>query len=113
MGATFRDLGVRIAAGMETPAPAHPDLRTAIAACWTGHVSSTVTVAFALTPEGRLEGDVRLVRVNGGDRAARQAAFQSARRAILQCQGDGYLLPAGIPDPGRIEMTFDPSGIVE
>ena len=69
----------------------------------------TLTVAFDLDPQGRVQGDIRRVGGQGGSEAAIEAAFQSARRAILRCQGDGYQLPQDKYDQWKqIEMTFNP-----
>ena len=44
--------------------------------------------------------------------AAIAAAYQSARRAILRCEKDGYVLPADKYEQWKeVEMTFDPSGM--
>ncbi len=110
---------------VETSAPVGPPLsgseregfRVAVQRCWNvdlGSTSSsvTVTVAFGLTREGRVDGDVRLVGAEGGDNAAQTAAYQAARRAVLRCQSDGYPLPVEKYDQWKeVEMTFDPSGM--
>ena len=85
--------------------------------CWVVDPGSdaaraTVSVAFALDREGRLEGEVRLLRAEGGSRAAQETAFGAARRAILRCQRDGYDLPADKYDQWReVELTFNPEGM--
>lgn len=113
-----------VAATAGTPDPGPPmtrgemdAFRVAVQQCWNVDVGTeaarvTLTVEFDLTPQGRLRGDVRTKSAAGGGEAAIEAAFQSARRAILRCQRDGYVLP---PDKyghwQRMEMTFDPSGL--
>ena len=91
--------------------------RVAVQQCWNVDVGSeaarvTLTVAFDLDPQGRVQGDVRRVSGDGGSEAAIEAAYQSARRAILRCEKDGYVLPADKYEQWKeVEMTFDPSGM--
>lgn len=92
--------------------------RVAVNACWNVDPGSEaarveMTVAFNLTREGRVDGAVRQVSASGGSDAAQRTAFQSARRAILRCQGQGgYDLPAEKYDQWReVEITFDPTGM--
>jgi hypothetical protein len=116
------------AALASTPAPAanpgppmtgaeQSAFRVAVQECWNVDVGSeaarvTLTVAFDLDPQGRVQGDIRRVGGQGGSEAAIEAAFQSARRAILRCQRDGYVLPAEKYEQWKeVEMTFDPSGM--
>lgn len=73
---------------------------------------ATVTVAFALDREGRVEGDVRLLDATGGSQAAQDTAFGAARRAVLRCQREGYDLPPEKYDQWRaVELTFNPEGM--
>ena len=52
------------------------------------------------------------VKRAGGSGSAAETAFQSARRAILRCQGDGYNLPPEKFDQWkRVEMTFNPESM--
>ena len=101
------------AAGPVDPA-ALAAFRARVQSCWAvdpGEPSAgvVVRVGFTLGPEGRVAGEIRLIEARGADAAAQEAAFQSARRAILRCQGDGYDLPAAAYDSWReVEMTFDP-----
>lgn len=119
------------AALASTPAPAAPAanpgppmtgaeqdaFRVAVQQCWNVDVGSeaarvTLTVAFDLDPQGRVQGDVRRISGEGGSDGAIEAAFQAARRAILRCQRDGYVLPADKYEQWKeVEMTFDPSGM--
>lgn len=93
--------------------------RLAVSGCWavdTGSEAAMVqlTVAFELDRAGRVVGnEVRRVSASGGSDAAVQVAFDTARRAILRCQGqNGYQLPADKFDQWQmVEMTFDPSGM--
>ena len=91
--------------------------RVAVQQCWNVDVGSeaarvTLTVAFDLDPQGRVQGDVRRISGQGGSDGAIEAAFQAARRAILRCQRDGYVLPADKYEQWKeVEMTFDPSGM--
>lgn len=90
------------------------DLRQTLRDCWNVDVGSeaaqvTVTLAFNLNPDGRVAGDVRLVRHDGTTPEAAEAAYQSARRAVLRCQGAGFLLPAEDYEQWRhVELTFNP-----
>lgn len=107
-----------------TPNPGSPmteaeqsAFRVSVQQCWNVDVGTeaarvTLTVEFDMDEQGRVAGDVRKVSATGGGETAIEAAFQSARRAILRCQRDGYVLPAGKYDQWRtMEMTFDPSGM--
>jgi len=74
----------------------------------------TVTVAFSLTRDQRVDGDVRLVSASDGSQAAIQAAFEKARVAIFRTgqQSGGFGFPSDRYDVWRnIEATFDPSGV--
>ncbi|TNC47835.1 hypothetical protein FHG66_15820 [Rubellimicrobium rubrum] len=89
--------------------------RVAVQQCWVvdpgsqaGRVS--VTVAFQLSRDGRVAGDVELLTHNADSGEAANSAYESARRAILRCQGDGFPLPAEKYEQWRmVEMTFDPT----
>ena len=92
--------------------------RLAVNACWNVDPGSqaarvTMSVAFSLDRDGRVQGEVRQVGATGGDAGATEIAFQAARRAILRCQGQGgYNLPAEKYEQWReVEITFDPSGM--
>ena len=112
-------------AANQGPATAGPPLssgeesafKNAVSACWvvdSGAQSAnvTVTVAFSLTREGRIDGDVRQIGASGGDSSAVSAAFESARRAILRCQSSGYPLPPEKYDTWKdVELTFDPASM--
>ena len=96
--------------GAETEA-----FRVAVQGCWRvdpGSESSSVqvTVNFQLDRDGRVVGEVRLVRDSGGAQGAVNAAFEAARRAILRCQTpDGYHLPPDSYDQWQdVTLTFDP-----
>lgn len=82
--------------------------------CWVVDVGSkaanvTVTVGFDMDPSGRVVGSsIALLDSSGGSDSAVETAFQSARRAILRCQGDGYDLPISKYDQWKYaEMTFN------
>lgn len=91
----------------------------AVQACWMvdpahGSGRATVTLGFDLDREGRVVADsLSLLRAASGDADDVQAAYDSARRAVLRCQtatGDGYDLPLEVYDRWRrVELTFDPS----
>lgn len=88
--------------------------RLSVSRCWVVDVGSeaasvSVTVAFDLTREGRVDGDVRMVSASGGSTTATKAAFEAARRAILRCGASGYQLPAEKYGQWKsVEITFDP-----
>jgi hypothetical protein len=90
-------------------------LRTAISNCWVVEPESeaanvVVEVAFGLTVEGKVVNDaVTLVRSSDAPAEAVEMAFQSARRAILRCQGAGFALPVETYQEWRdVVITFDP-----
>lgn len=90
--------------------------RAAIHRCWVvdpGSESARVvtTVAFEMDPEGRVLTDsIVMLRTSGGAEYAIKSAFESARRAILRCQANGYSLPQEKYEQWRyVEMTFNPS----
>jgi hypothetical protein len=87
----------------------------AVQQCWVvdpgsqaGRVS--VTVAFQLGRDGRVAGDVELLSHTADSGDAAGSAYESARRAILRCQGGGFPLPAEKYEQWRtVEMAFDPT----
>ena len=123
------DVAAALEAAIASQAPAVPQgppmtgserdaFRIAVNRCWNvdpGSVAArvTLTVAFSLTPEGRVDGNVRQVAASGGDAGAVRTAFEAARRAILRCQTQsGYDLPAEKYGQWKdVEITFDPSGM--
>lgn len=109
-GATRGDPGPPMTAGERDA------LRLAVQECWVVDVGSeaanvTVVVAMAMSPEGRVvDGSLRMLEASGGSDAAVRTAFQSARRAILRCQRDGFALPAEkYAQWQEVEMVFNPS----
>lgn len=91
--------------------------RVAVNRCWIvddGSLASrvTLTVAFSLSRDGKVDGPIRQLSATGGDTNAVTAAFGAARRAISRCGASGYDLPADKYDQWReVEITFDPSGM--
>lgn len=90
-------------------------LRLAVQGCWVvdpGAQSAGVTVTIAMSMEQNgtvVQSSLRMIGSEGGDAGAVDAAFQSARRAILRCQKGGYDLPADKYGQWQeIEMTFNP-----
>jgi hypothetical protein len=89
-------------------------LRIAVQGCWVVDVGSraanvTVVLGLSLDRDGKVTGDIRLIRAEGGTDSAVRAAFDAARRAVLRCQRGGYKLPIDKYDHWReIEMTFNP-----
>lgn len=91
--------------------------RQQVQGCWRvtpGSEAATlsVTVHATLDRDGRITGDVTRMAGSEGSAEAETEAFQSARRALLRCQGDGYALPPEKYDLWKeVELTFDPSGM--
>ena len=90
-------------------------LRLAVQNCWVVDVGSqaanvTVVISMSMDLRGKVVPDsLRLVSSTGGDGAEREAAFQSARRAVLRCQKEGYDLSDDKYEQWKeIEMTFNP-----
>ncbi len=110
-------------AGSAADAPVGPPLtagekdalRLAVQNCWVVDVGSesaavTVTVAMEMQEDGRvISNSIRMIEATPGSDGAVRAAFDSARRAILRCQKDGYPLPRDkFGQWQRIEMVFNP-----
>ncbi len=90
-------------------------LRLSVQNCWVVDVGSqaaniTVVVGMSMDLRGKvIAGSLRLVSSSEGDSTATEVAYQSARRAILRCQKDGYDLPQDKYEQWKeIEMTFNP-----
>lgn len=90
-------------------------LRLAVQNCWVVDVGSqaanvTVVIGLSMDVRGKVTpGSLRLVSSTGGEGSAVETAFQSARRAILRCQKEGYDLPEDKYEQWKeIEMTFNP-----
>lgn len=85
--------------------------------CWntgslsTGAQSTIIIMGFDMTPEGRPVSDtIRLLSFTGGGQNDADAAFQTARRALIRCTDDGYDLPREQYDLWkRVELTVDPT----
>ncbi len=85
--------------------------------CWntgtlsTGAQSTIIVMTFDMTPDGRPVTDsVRLGSFTGGSAADADAAYQTARRALIRCTGEGYDLPAEQYEQWRqVELTVDPT----
>lgn len=112
-----------LAGDARAPGPSGPPLtggekdafRIAVQNCWNVDVGSqaanvTVVVGMQMEPNGKVvPGTLRMISSTGGEGRSVDTAFQSARRAILRCQKDGYALPADKYDHWReIEITFNP-----
>lgn len=91
-----------------------------IGGCWntgtlsTGAQNTIIEMSFDMTPDGRpVSGTVQLEGFTGGSAADADAAFQTARRALLRCTGDsGYDLPAEQYDQWkRVILTVDPTAM--
>ena len=92
--------------------------RKAVSNCWNVNVGSpkayaSITLSFELDKDGKVNAStIKLVSNSDGSEAVVYEAFQSARRAILRCQGEGYPLPENKYERWKyIEMTFDPTEI--
>ncbi|MCF2869764.1 cell envelope biogenesis protein TolA [Octadecabacter sp. G9-8] len=91
-----------------------------IGTCWntgtlsTGAQNTIIDMVFDMTPDGRpVSASVRLDGFSGGSAADADAAFQTARRALLRCSGDsGYDLPRDQYDQwARVILTVDPTAM--
>ena len=94
--------------------------RKTVSSCWNLNVGSpeayvSITLSFELDKDGKVNAStIKLVSNSDGSDAAVYEAFQSARRAILRCQGEGYPLPKNKYERWKfIEITFDPTDIRE
>ncbi len=90
-------------------------LRLAVQSCWVVDVGSqaanvTVVVGMSMDVSGKvIASSMRLVSSSGGEGSAVETAYQSARRAVLRCQKEGYDLPDDKYEQWKeIEMTFNP-----
>jgi len=90
-------------------------IRTAIGDKWnTGSLSAealliTVTVGFSLDPEGRpMMESFRMINATDGSAAARQSAYDAARRAIVRAANNFQLDPAKYDSWKEMELTFNP-----
>ncbi|SLN49886.1 cell envelope biogenesis protein TolA [Pseudooctadecabacter jejudonensis] len=87
--------------------------------CWntgtlsTGAQNTIIVMAFAMTPEGRPVTDsISLDSFTGGSAADAEAAFQTARRALIRCTDEGYDLPRDQYSLWqRVELTVDPTAM--
>ena len=93
--------------------------RLAINECWrVGSLSreaqgTSVTIAFSMSQNGMPEpGTMRLMGHSGGSPAAAQQAYEAAQRAVLQCAGTGYALPAEKYNRWKdVIIDFSPNGV--
>jgi len=91
-------------------------LRVAVSRCWNvGSLSSaalqtTVVVSVSMTPDGKpVNGSIRMLSSSGGSDANARRAYETARRAIIRCGGNGFDLPSEKYSQWQeIEMTFNP-----
>lgn len=89
--------------------------RLAVQGCWDVDVGSqsadvTVVVSMSMNPDGTVQqGSIVLESATGGEGRAVDTAFLRARRAIYECQKDGYDLPEDRYELWeRVEITFNP-----
>jgi hypothetical protein len=94
-------------------------LRVSIQQCWNvGSLSSealrtTVVVGVSMTEDGRpLAESIRLLEYSGGKAEAAAETYESARKAIIRCGGNGYNLPQQkYIEWQDLEMTFNPENM--
>ncbi|WP_146227463.1 hypothetical protein [Pseudoroseicyclus aestuarii] len=112
-------IGATSAAADQAPPQATAEEVSALVAdvqpCWNIDLGSAagrimITVAFDLDPEGRVVGDVRLLKAPPSNEVVVESAFQAARRAVLRCQGAGYESISSGGESRSVRLTFDPSG---
>lgn len=86
--------------------------------CWntgslsTGAQNTVIVMVFDMTPDGRpVANSIQLQSYSGGTVTDADAAFATARRALLRCTGDsGYDLPREQFELwSRVELTVDPT----
>lgn len=93
----------------EDPSP-YSDLAAQISPCWSDSVSSVgrnvvVELQVEFGAGGRLiASSIGQLSAAGGKEIEAKIAFESGRRALLRCMGDGY--KAG--KSGKFVVTFDP-----
>lgn len=105
-----------VPAGPPLSAGEKDSLRVSVSSCWNvGSLSSdalqtTVVVAFDMSRDGRPVGSsIRMVSSSGGSAVGAKQAYETARRAIIRCTGDGYKLPVEKYGQWKeIEITFNP-----
>lgn len=114
---TRNDTPLAAASGPPLTLGERESLRLSVGQCWnfsalsTDAAKVTVVVGMAMSRDGR-PSNLRLVSFTGGGQGAAQQAYETARRAILRCAGDGYSLPREKYDQWReIEMTFNPENM--
>ena len=86
--------------------------------CWIAEngkleVNGLMIVQLSLTGDGKVaEGSIKLEGALGLEATTAETKFESARRAILACEGSGYPVPPakGFFAKGT-EITFSPEGI--
>lgn len=106
----------RAASGPPLTGSEEDGFRVAVGRCWnfaalsTEAAKVTVVVSMSMTADGKpVSSSLRLANYTGGGEDAAGQAYETARRAILRCAGEGYPLPAEKYDQWReIEMTFNP-----
>jgi hypothetical protein len=110
---------VAVAPKQTDAGPCRQNLAGAIRRCWLVDPASdatrvALTLGFAMTAEGRPVADSfsRIGTATGPD-AGIEAAWQSARRAVLRCGVLGFDLPPDRRDDRKqVEITFDPTMMV-
>jgi hypothetical protein len=89
--------------------------RQEVGNCWvvSPDIKASVTVGFELDREGRvIASTLRLLSSSSEDAVETEAAFAAARRALLRCQGDGYVLPPEKYEEWRdMELLFDSEAV--
>lgn len=94
-------------------------LRLSVQRCWNvpaGLANASdlrVVVAVELSPNGQIVGQPRLIEPADASRPEIRVAFETARRALLRCQGSGYDLPQEkFAQWKNLEVAFDPKGML-
>ena len=93
-----------LALGAAGPALADPVPLRDLVQCWNHAGGVAVTVGFTLDDAGRPLADTIRLRAPRARSEAVTEAFTAARRAILRCGQDGYILPEG----RDVEIRFAP-----
>ena len=94
------------------------DLPQKIAACWNVGSLSTEASGMSVLVKVHFDsnglpqpGGITFEGYRDGSEVAAVQAFEAARRAILRCGRDGYVLPEVARIARSVELVFSPSGM--
>ena len=92
-------------------------LLAAVSACWNlgalsaDAMATVVEIGFDVARDGKPDAaSIKLLSHRGGSETAANQAFQAARRAIIRCGVNGFMLPVGKYEHWHhLRLTFDPN----